>query len=286
MSDKAKVYLTEDSFYDVVYQNKCIRVAKQHEIYVSGIIDNFDSYFTMVRPIEIDDILFVDYSTRRYHDVIGYDLYPIMFPALAEFSITDGCIKFANLKDGAVTLDLGAYSGLSSIQFDMLADGRVIAVEPDQITLKCALLNFENYMRITGRRIDLLKAAVWEKTGSCEFFSEGNMGASLFSGTNRSQIGSRVAAVTLSDMARIYKLERVDFIKCDIEGAELHIFKDKDFFKKFKPRILIETHEVNLDDVRTNTGEICRDILKPYGYRFETLKEAGMQLSVVLCYPL
>jgi FkbM family methyltransferase len=51
------------------------------------------------------------------------------------------------------------------------------------------------------------------------------MGSSAASivGNNRGLV-SKVASFTLSSIANKFKLQRVDFIKCDVEGAEKVIF--------------------------------------------------------------
>ena len=65
--------------------------------------------------------------------------------------------------------------------------------------------------------------------------------------------------------------EKVDFIKCDVEGAECSIWDDKEFFNKFRPKIVIEPH---LIDGKMTTDD-CVSQLKNYGYEckfFETVE--------------
>ncbi len=43
-----------------------------------------------------------------------------------------------------------------------------------------------------------------------------------------------------------YNIEKVDFIKIDIEGAELQVLKSSEnFIKKFKPKFIIEPHFID-----------------------------------------
>jgi len=270
---------------NIIFGNRCIRIAKEHAIYTNLVVGSFDFLFSLVRPVEYNGWQFVDYSTPRYHDVVGYEPYPIMFPALAEAAkFTRGFEKFAQIGNESVVLDLGAYSGLSSILFDrqIKGGGRVIAVEPDTITLPCLKINIDNYERITGRKIDVLHAAVWQKDGYVLLSPEGNLGSTVF--RNQTE-GVAVRACTLNTVAGLFNLSRVDFIKCDIEGAEIVIFNDDKFFSRFKPRILIELHELSVDGVNRLTKQECVDTLSKYDYRFKDIGKRDIQLPLLECYP-
>ena len=81
----------------------------------------------------------VDFSTPRWHWVTGFELFPILFPSFVEPVVTTHqYIEFAELKKEAVVIDLGAYSGLTSILFDMAipSGGQVIALEADSQNMK------------------------------------------------------------------------------------------------------------------------------------------------------
>ena len=54
-----------------------------------------------------------------------------------------------------------------------------------------------------------------------------------------------------------------DFIKCDIEGGEAEVFKDTEFFKYFRPRMIIELHDL----LGTSTEQMCYDQLESLGYK-------------------
>ena len=75
-------------------------------------------------------------------------------------------------------------------------------------------------------------------------------------------------------------MDKVDFIKCDVEGAESVIFNDDEFFNKFKPKIIVEPHYVN--------GELTlmkvQNSLKKYGYKFDLIEQHGVALPLLHCY--
>ncbi|HQM43507.1 MAG TPA: FkbM family methyltransferase [Smithellaceae bacterium] len=276
-----------DQYFDIVSDSgKCIRISRKHNIYMADILASFDYYYTAVEPVEIDGRRLVDYSRPSYHDVIGYDLHPIMFSSFAEpIATTNQYVDFARLTDGSIVLDLGAYSGLTSIMFDRIVGpkGRVIAVDPDPTNIKSMSKNFGNYQRATGRKIDFLEGAVWEHNSGIMFSGEGNMGssASTYVGEYRGNV-KKVKTFTLSAIALQFGLQAVDFIKCDIEGAESVIFRDSEFFKKNKPRIIIEPHYIN----GILTTGACIDQLSPFGYKFNEIKQHGSHIPLLECYPI
>lgn len=217
--------------------------------------------------------------------MVGYDSYPILFPSFPEpLATTRHYIDFGGLGPGMCVLDLGAYSGLTSILFSRAVGptGRVVAVEADLDNIDCIRTNLANFSRYCGNPITLLEGAVWEHCQGIEFSSEGNMGASATAivGDNRGMV-SRVPSFTLSSIADTVGLKRVDFIKCDVEGAEAMVFKDREFFRRFSPRIVIETHFID----GKSTEEACIRELEACGYRCELLAQNDYPLPLLKCVP-
>jgi len=81
-----------------------------------------------------------------------------------------------------------------------------------------------------------------------------------------------IAAVTsLDDFLVSNNVERVDFVKMDIEGAEVEALKGfRCGLRKFWPRLAIETHVVNghdlygaVEEILTGLGYRCRKVPQP-----------------------
>jgi FkbM family methyltransferase len=269
-------------FIDVVSGDRVVRISHRHQVYLTDVTSEFDFYHSAVEPILIDGVRVVDYSTPRYHDVLGFDLHPVLFPSLAEPIVTtEQYLDFGQLLAGAIVLDLGAYSGLTSILFDAVGKaGRVIAIDADRENVACIRKNVSLYQRVTGRSIEVLHGAVWDSEGELEFSSEGNMGSSAAAivGGDRGNVVS-VRSYTLNSIAQLYALDRVDFIKCDIEGAEAVIFNQPEFFARFKPRIIVEVHPVD----GKLTSEACRRSLAEYGYECREVPQPGASLPLLEC---
>lgn len=262
-----------------------VRLSVRHMVYGKDITDSFDYYYSAVLPIQLGKHNLVDYSLPRYHDVVGFEKHPVYFPSLAEPVVTTHqYLEFANIKASDVVFDLGAYSGLTSIIFkDMTgASGTVIAVDADEQNIHAINKNFSLYNKISGNTLELLNAAVWNHNHGLDFSNEGNMGSSAAEivGASRGKV-RRVSSIKLSQISEKYALKRVDFIKCDIEGAESVIFEDESFFEKYKPRIIVETHFV--DGIET-TDKVMLDLGR-YGYTFKRIEQKGVILPLLECYP-
>jgi FkbM family methyltransferase len=278
-------FRTTGAFIDITRGTDTLRIAAGHTIYLGDALDEFDFLFSGVRPLKLGDGHFVDYSTPRYHDVVGFEAYPILFPGFAEPVVTTRqYLGFAGLQEGMTVLDLGAYSGLTSMLFAQAtgASGLVVAVEADRISAECVKVNLANFARYCPSPIRLLEGAVWKDNTGVEFSCEGNMGASAVPivGGNRGAV-VKVPSYTLSAIADACGLSRVDFIKCDVEGAENVVFTDRAFFARFSPRIIIETHFV--DGVETTAK--CVADLEAVGYACRKVAQDGWDLPLLECSP-
>lgn len=285
MDDKIKIEVYEKTYKSidiVTNDNRCMRISHEHMIYLDEMTGSFEFYYASVKPVIKNGWALVDYSTPRFHEVIGYDLHPVMIPSFTEpaYSLQQ-YLDFAKLKGDEVVLDLGAYSGLSSIFFSNKCK-RVIAVEADPINIACAQTNFSYYNRLTKKNnIELLLGAVWEHNNGIEFSVEGTLGSAAVAHLGKRAQTKVVKSYTLSTITDMYKLKRVDFIKCDVEGAEAVIFKDLDFFKRFKPKMIIEAHEIGGNSVLHE----CVVQLSALGYRTKVAQQTNFYLPLIECYP-
>jgi len=270
---------------DVIRGDCVVRLNLKHFLYVEDVITSFDYYFNAVRPTEVNRYKLVDYSAPGYHNVVGFDLMPVFFTSLCEpISTTTQYLEFANLKPGDTCFDLGAYSGLTSILFKQAVGslGRVISVEADSENILSIRNNLDLFKKLTGLAVDVLFAAVWNHNDGLSFSSEGNMGSSA-SDIVGSKRGTNdfVKSFTLTELAKYANCERVDFIKCDIEGAENVVFEDELFLRSYFPRIIIETHDVG----GIQTTDRCIFNLSKLGYDCKKVAQAGVSLPLLECRP-
>ena len=214
-----------DLFLDLERGDMVLRIRSAHIIYIPHMIENFDYYINSVVPVKDGSKQIVDMSGPRYHRLIGFGEIPFLFPSHTEpYETTREYLDFAGLKEGQTVLDIGAYSGVTSIIFAQLVGptGHVYAFEADDTNYACAKINVEMAKRVMGlTNITLIHKAIWSHNDGVLFSHEGSMGSSAVAITGGGR-GNEVTVPTTT-LERLFSeagLKHVDFIKVDIEGGE------------------------------------------------------------------
>jgi FkbM family methyltransferase len=168
-----------------------------------------------------------------------------------------------------VFYDVGANGGFLSLLGASLVgpSGKVVAFEPHPITAH----QLSEQMRVNGfRNVDVVVAALSDKSGFAEFSDEG-------SSTMLSLVGaghvSRTIRVTTTTLDREIKTRPVpDLLKIDVEGSEIEVLGGgRNLFATKRPTLLVEIHSdelaVRYDNLMTDFGYVTQDL-------------AGKQISV------
>jgi FkbM family methyltransferase len=166
----------------------------------------------------------------------------VMLDGYWESWLTVFCARF--LQPGMIAFDVGANLGYYTLLFAnrVGAAGRVVAIEPNPETFE--LLNETVALNGYGGMTSLLCAAASARSGeSAELFvplGEPKNATIAFSGNNRaSELTALVPTVSIDELAK--PLERVDFVKIDVEGAEPQVLEGMAVtIERFKPTILLE----------------------------------------------
>lgn len=269
-------------------EDKILRLGYGQEIYLEACLLSFDYFFESVKPLKLRDKRLADFSGPRYHKVSGFDFFPILFPSIPEPYITlEQYSAFARLKSGDVVFDLGAYAGLTTIVFARLvgSEGNVYGFEADPLNFETASENLETSRRFGAPdNITLVPKAVWWHGEGLEFSSEGAMGSSAVSivGTGRGAI-LNVPTTTLADFCSEHKINRIDFIKVDIEGTEIEVLESsKDLLSQLRPRLIVEPHFV---DGQLTTKRCCA-ILEEIGFATRLVPQTGSAIPLIQATPL
>ena len=161
---------------------------------------------------------------------------------LAEYEIDE--IK---IKPGDVVIDCGGHVGF----YTKLALSRgaelVVAFEPDPENYWCFRENLKD--EIADGRVKLIQAGVWDKKDKLTFFhSTSNPGAHGFFRQAGAVAYDDVPVAPLDDFVAELGLDRVDWIKMDIEGAEQRALNGAaKVLQRFKPHLAICTYH-RVDD--------------------------------------
>jgi FkbM family methyltransferase len=148
------------------------------------------------------------------------------------------------LRHGMVFYDIGANIGFFSLLAAGIVgeNGRVIAFEADpEIAARLRL----HVMHNGFRTISVEEKAVWSEP-STVFFSRTDPAISPDRGlghvvSNRADDTIQVDAVTLDEY--VQSVAAPDFVKCDVEGAEVEVFRGAQrLLAEKRPAILCEMH--------------------------------------------
>lgn len=147
------------------------------------------------------------------------------------------------LREGQIAYDIGAHFGVHSVLISQLVahTGRAIAFEPNPRLAPC--------LRMTLAQLpnaDFFPLALSDRKGECEFF----VPADYSCGSLRNWTGTASLRLTceLQTLDSLH-LPRPDFIKCDVEGAELSVLRGarETLDREDAPVIL---YEANADTAR------------------------------------
>ena len=183
------------------------------------------------------------------------------------------------VKKGDVCIDIGAAAGLYTLELSRLIGpkGKVLSVEPLDFArpLFSYLLGGKQQANVTLNNIALgsehgesiIRVPVGQHgyvTGR-SFLALGASGLGSNSEFSRHQ-DIKVNVSTIDNLCSNEKIERLDFIKIDIEGAELAALQGgQKYIEQFKPSILIEIEARHLKRFGYTPNDIV-NWLKKRGY--------------------
>jgi len=181
------------------------------------------------------------------------------------------------LKPGDVVLDVGANYGVFTIKAARKVgkDGLVIAIEPDPVHVKY----LEKNVKLNGlKNVIIVKKAVWSSRKVLRFKRFAGGGANGIADLHLDEVGEflekkilieeiNVEADTLDSIIRDLGLSRVDFIKMDIERAEVEAIKGAwKTLQKYSPHLAIAAYH-KIPPTYERSYKILEPMLRSLGYK-------------------
>lgn len=187
------------------------------------------------------------------------------------------------LKKGMTCLDIGANIGYYVLLESKIVgnDGRVIAVEPSPQNYDCIKKNIEL------QKLENIKAfnfAAGDTNGNIRFFvNERSNGCKvLLEGEklpNRPGTVIHVPVRKIDDFLNDEGIEKVDFIRMDVEGYEWNIFQGmKNTVQKSKPIIQLEVHKGPMGNETTTD---FFEFFKANGYEVISYHQRDLDLPFI-----
>lgn len=150
---------------------------------------------------------------------------------------------------GDVVIDAGLFDGMTTFEFGNAVGpaGHVYGFEPSPHMWK----RIEDLFATDKKRpITLVKEGVWDKTEELKFIDTrivGNSQTKLSAANEKKATSVRVG--TIDDFCKTKNLPKVDFIKMDIEGAEMNALNGSiETIRKHRPKLAICVYH-KLDDI-------------------------------------
>ncbi|MEK7464040.1 MAG: FkbM family methyltransferase [Patescibacteria group bacterium] len=191
-----------------------------------------------------------------------------------EMELCDGIVAELQKKENPVFLDVGANIGLISFATkSKVSDVQIFAFEPGMMQRELLNLSVE---KNAVNDLEIFPEALGDKAGETEFFIHDpkHAGTDGLMDTGRADGGKsvRVQIITLDEWAAREKINQIDVIKIDTEGAELLVLKGgRETILKYKPVIFLEIEPRNLKAYSYTHDDILAWFIQN-GYELFTLK--------------
>lgn len=128
--------------------------------------------------------------------------------------------KRYRVQKGDIVVDAGACFGMNTLKFSKAAgkEGKVVSIEPNESNL----IDIRRIIRLHRlKNVVVIPKALWNKKSEMKFYCHSSPGShSLVDKRNVKEI-VEIRVDTMDDILKDLKIDKVDFIKMDIEGAEI-----------------------------------------------------------------
>ncbi len=192
-------------------------------------------------------------------------------------------------KKGMTFLDVGAQTGYYSLLAHSLGAKIVFSFEPDIHSLK--ILNSNISLNNLNHKTIIFQKALYDITTKAHIKSTRmklipNDKRFSLKETDKKDIKKksenfiRTYTEVFDNLKNVSLKKKIDFVKMDIEGAELNALKGmKKMLKRFKPKLLLSIHPQKMVPFKTNPREIYI-FLNSIGYKNSRVTATNKKLNI------
>jgi FkbM family methyltransferase len=170
--------------------------------------------------------------------------------------------------EGSVVYDIGANVGFYTLLASVLVGpkGKVFAFEPVPRNLRY----LKQHLRINGiKNVSVIEAAVADRDGMAQF----DTGPNASMGHLAADGSLTVRTLTLDGMVAKGELPPPDYLKIDVEGAELLVLSGAAFLlENTRPTVFLATHGQDVHQ------KCCR-LLESFGYQLRAVNGNNLERS-------
>jgi FkbM family methyltransferase len=172
------------------------------------------------------------------------------------------------IKPGSVVYDVGAHVGWYTLLAAVVVGetGQVFAFEPAPLNMQY----LREHLRINNiSNVTAVEAAVANDVGFTRFAGE----TGGYTGCLAEQGHQQVAVTTLDKLTQGRQAPHPDFIKIDVEGAELRVLEGAEkTLNTTHPTIFLATHGADVH-------QACCDFLRNLGYRLSPIEGTDISMT-------
>lgn len=167
------------------------------------------------------------------------------------------------VRSGDVVLDCGANVGVYTRHALEAGARLVVAIEPAPDSLECLRRNLA--AEVAAGRVVVYPKGVWDKEDWLTLYvdPENTAAASFLHPDAKMRGVERLPLTTIDSLVAELNLERVDFIKMDIEGAEPNALRGAaETLRRFRPRLALATYHAS--DHPVTIPALVRELIPGY----------------------
>jgi len=198
---------------------------------------------------------------KIYHDTTEESINNVLSEVFIDECYKKG-LDWIKKINNPVVVDLGAYVGDTILYFKQCKDVTIYGLEPCRENFDCLLRTVDGM-----KRVSVFNNGILNHIGKMDLDkgkTHGSGGESLFNLTDDTE---EISVVDIATFMETLKIDHIDLLKIDVEGAEYEIFGGPHFEKINRKigAIIGETH------LKPALPIIAEQMLKDYGYKFEWL---------------